>query len=319
MATIRAALVTIAAGAVCIFADVAAAQAYPSKAIRVVTARPGGGSDLTSRLIAQGISGPMGQPVIVDNRGGIIQVEIVAQAPPDGYTLLVSASMWVTPLVQKSVSYDPIRDLEPVTLAVSAPNILVVHPSLPAHSVKDLIALAKARPGELDYGSGTIGSSSHIAAEKFKTMAGISIRQVPYRSAGPAVTALMGGETQLMFATAASVVPLIKTGRLRALGVSSAKPSALTPGIPTIAASGVPGYEAKTFYAVFAPAKTPAAIINRLNREIVRFLKRPEVGRKLLGLGVEVEATSPEEWGAMMKAEIASMRKIVEAAGVRTN
>ena len=319
MLTIRFVAAIIAAGAVFAGAGTAAGQAYPNRTIRIVTSSPGGGSDFTSRLIAQGISGPMGQPVIVENRGGIIPVETVAKAPPDGYTVLLSASMWVAPLFQPDLPYDPIRDFSPITLAVSTPNILVVHPSLPIHSVKDLIALAKSRPGELDYATGTTGSASHVAAEKFKSMAAIKMVRIPYKNAGPAITALIGGHVQLMFATAGSVTPHIKSGRLKALASTSPKPSALLPGMPTIAASGLPGYDANTLFGLFAPAKTPGEIINRLNQEMVRFLGRPETNEKLLSVGVEAEASTPEQWAAMVKSEIAALGKIVKDAGLRAD
>ena len=319
MLTIRFVAAIIAAGAVFAGAGTAAGQAYPNRTIRIVTSSPGGGSDFTSRLIAQGISGPMGQPVIVENRGGIIPVETVAKAPPDGYTVLLSASMWVAPLFQPDLPYDPIRDFSPITLAVSTPNILVVHPSLPIHSVKDLIALAKSRPGELDYATGTTGSASHVAAEKFKAMAAIKMVRIPYKNAGPAITALIGGHVQLMFATAGSVTPHIKSGRLKALASTSPKPSALLPGMPTIAASGLPGYDANTLFGLFAPAKTPGEIINRLNQEMVRFLGRPETNEKLLSVGVEAEASTPEQWAAMVKSEIAALGKIVKDAGLRAD
>jgi tripartite-type tricarboxylate transporter receptor subunit TctC len=295
------------------------AQPYPSKTIRIVTSEPGGGSDFTSRLIAQGISGPMGQAVIVENRGGIIPVETVAKAAPDGHALLLSASMWVTPLFQSDLSYDPIRDFSPVTLAVSTPNILVVHPSLPIRSVKELIALARSRPGDINYATGTTGSASHIAAEKFKSMAAINMVRIPYKNAGPGITALIGGEVQLMFATAGSVSLHIKSGRLRALAATSPKPSALLPGMPTVADSGLPGYDANTLFGMFAPAKTPAEIIGRVNQEVVRFLTRSDTREKLLGLGVEAEASSPEQWAAIVKTEIAVLGKIVRQSGLRAD
>jgi len=304
------------AGTLVLGAETAAAQTYPSKTIRLLTSQPGGGSDFAARVIAQGIAGPLGQPVIVDNRPGIIPVELVAKAAPDGYAMLLSASMWITPLFQSGLSYDPFRDFAPITLAASTPSILVTHPSLPIRSVKELVALAKARPGAIDAATGTTGSGSHIAAEKFSSMGGIKLTRIPYKNAGPAITALIGGEVQLMFATAGSVMPHIKSGRLRGLAVTSPKPSALVPGLPTIAESGLPGYEASTLFGLFAPANTPVPIINRLNQEITRLLARPEVRDKLLGVGVEPEATSAEQWAAIMKAEVAAVAKIVREAGL---
>ena len=297
----------------------ASGQAYPAKTIRIVTSEPGGGSDLTSRLLAQGLTGPLGQPVIVDNRAGVIVVETVAKAPPDGYTILLSASMWLSPLFQPELSFDPVRDFLPIALAVSTPNILVIHPSLPVKSVKDLIALAKSRPGELNYATGTTGSASHIAAEKFKSMAGVNMMRIPYKNAGPGITAWIGGQVQIMFATAGSITPHIKAGKLRPLGVTSPKPSALLPDLPIVAATGLRGYDANTLFGLFAPAKTPADIINRLNQEIVRYLSRAEAREKLLSVGVEPSPSSVEQWAAMVKADMDAVSKIIKSANLRVN
>ncbi len=318
MAKIRFLLLAIAT-AIALLDGTVHGQPYPAKTIRIVTSEPGGATDLTARLIAQGIAGPMGQPVIVENRGGPIVQDTVARAPPDGYTLLTSASMWITPLFQPESSWDPIRHFSPITLATSIPSILVIHPSLSVKSVKELIALAKSRPGELNYGTGTTGSGSHIAAEQFKSMASINMTRIPYKNAGPAVTALIGGQVQLMFATASSVAPHIRSGRLKALAVTSPKPSALFPDMPTMAASGLPGYEARTLVGMFAPARTPPDIINRLNQEVVRLLNRSEVKEKLLGLGVEAEASTPEQWAAIVKSEMTKLSKIIKEAGLRAD
>ena len=292
-------------------------QAFPAKTIRIVTAEPGGGSDLTARLIAQGLSGTIGQQVIVDNRPGVIAVETVAKAPPDGYAILLSASMWVAPLFQPELSYDPVRDFLPVALAASTPNILVIHPSLPVKSVRELIALAKSRPGELNYATGTTGSASHIAAEKFKSMAAVNMARIPYKNAGPAITALIGGQVQIMFATAGSVTPHIKAGKLKPLGVTSPVPSALLPDLPTVAATGLPGYDANTLFGLFAPAKTPADIINRLNQEIARYLNRADTKEKLLSLGVEPTPSTAEQWGTIVKSEMDAVSKIIKASNLR--
>ena len=319
MATTRRVPVIATAVLMILGVGTALSQPYPSKTIRIVTSEPGGGSDLTSRLIAQGIAGPMGQPVIVDNRGGgTVTVETVLKAAPDGYTILLSASMWLAPLFQNR-PYDPFRDFSPISLVASTPNILVVHPSLRVNTVKELIALAKFRPGELDYATGNTGSASYIAAEKFASMAGVKMVRIPFKGAGPAVSALIGGQIQLMFATGNSVTPHIKSGRLRALALTSPRPSALYPELPTVAASGVPGYEANTLFGLFAPAKTSAEIINRLNQEISRMLARAEVKEKLLSIGAEPEGGSPEQWTGTMKTEIAVLSKIVKDSGLRTD
>jgi len=292
-------------------------QNYPNKPIRIVASAAGGSGDFAARLIAQGLSGALSQQVVVDNRGGVIPGEIVSKAPPDGYTLLIdAASFWIGPLLQET-PYDPVKDFAPVTLTDSAPNVLVVNPSLPVKSVKELIALAKARPGELNYGSSSTGSTPHLAAELFNMMAGVKIVRVPFKGSGPAVISLLGGQVQLMFATAGSVAPHVKSGRLRALAVASLQPSALAPGLPTIAASGVPGYEAVAFEGMFAPAKTPVAIIDRLNQEIVRVLNRAEVKERFFNAGVETVGSTPEEFATAIKSNVAKWGKLIKEAGIR--
>jgi tripartite-type tricarboxylate transporter receptor subunit TctC len=289
---------------------------FPSKPIRIITPGAGSSADIASRLIAQGISGPLAQQVIVDNRpNGVIAADAVAKAPPDGYTLLLAGgSFTIGPLLQNT-PFDPVRDFAPITLAVRAPNVLVVHPSLPIKSVKELIALAKARPGELNYASAGSGSSSQLAGELFKSMAGVNIAGVPYKSGTTLMIAVIGGEVQLMFGTGGSVAAHIKSGKLRALAVTSPQPSALTPGLPTVAAT-VPGYEADTTYGIFAPAKTPQAIVNRLNQEIVRLLKSAEAKERLFNSGLEVIASSPEQHAVAMKSEIARLGKVIKDAGI---
>ena len=296
-------------------------QPYPSKPIRIVTAEPGGGSDFVSRLIAQGIAGPLAQQVIIENRGGgaIIPASIVAQAPADGYTMFIgAASFAIWPLIQKA-PYDAVRDFAPIALAATSPNILVVNTAVEAVSVKELIALAKSRPAGLNYASGAAISPAHLAAELFKAMAGVNIVHVPYRGSSPALIDLIAGQVQLMFATSASVSPHIKSGRLRALAVTSAQPSALLPGVPSIAASGVPGYESVTLYGIFAPAKTPAAVIRTLNQEIARLVRKVDVRERLMGVGVEAVGSTPEELGVAIRAEIARLGKVIKDAGIRVD
>jgi len=296
---------------------VSAQDSYPSKVIRIVAPAPGGGSDVLSRLIAPGLASSLGQQVIVDNRGAVAS-EIAAKAAPDGYTLLVNGSpVWLLPLLRASVPWDAVRDFVPITLAVSSPSILVVHPSLPVKSVRELIALAKARPGELNYAAGTMGATPHLAAELFKAMAGVNIVRVAYKGTGPGLIGLISGEVGLMFPNAGSAMPHVKSGRLRALAVTTAQPSALVPGVPTLAASGVPGYESVSPQAVFAPARTPATIINRLNQEIVRVLSTADVKGKLFNTGIEVVGSSPEGLAAKMKSDMARIGKLVKDAGIR--
>ena len=271
-------------------------QAFPNRPIRIITSLPGGGSDFTARLIAQGISGPLGQPVIVENRPSNLTGDFAMKALPDGYTLLVEGnSFWFTPLIQPQ-RYDVLRDFTPVTIALNSPNIIVVHPSVPANSIRELIALAKAKPGQLNYGS-SFGSTSHLAMEMLKSMAGINIVHVPYKGSGPAVNAVIAGEVQFMSASAAAVAPFTKSGKLRALAVTSAKPSAMLPGLPTIA-SAVPGYELELTTGLFASGKPPKAVINRLNQEIVRALNTKEIKEKFFTTGGETVGNTPEEFAA---------------------
>ncbi len=294
-------------------------QLYPSKPVRIVTGGPGSNGDLISRLIAPGMTAALGQQVLVDNRpSGIILGEIVAKAPADGHTLLVTgSSFWLAPFLQSNVPWDPLRDFAPITLAATSPNLIVVHPSLPAKSVKELIALAKARPGELNYASGTTGSTPHLAAELFNAMARVNIVRINYKGAGQAMTDLIGGHVQVMFPNAGGAAPHVKSGRLRAIAVTTAQPSALFPGLPTVAASGLPGYEAEVLNGVFAPAKTPAAIISRLNQEIAPLLNRADVREKLFNSGVEVIAGSPEKLTAAMKNEMNVWGKLIREQGIR--
>ena len=292
-------------------------QTYPGKPVRIVLSQPGGSTDIVGRLIAPGLSGSLGQPVIIENRPGVLAIEIVHKSPPDGYTILFYGSaLWLAPLLRDKVSYDAVRDFIPITLANRVPNVLVVHPSLPVKSVKELIALAKARPGDLDVASGATGSSTHLAAELFKAMAGVNIQRIPYNSATPAVNALIGGQVHLMFASAGTVTSHIKSGRLRAVAVASLEPSALVPGVPTVAAT-VPGYEAAVIQGMWAPAGTPAPIINRLHQEIVRALTAPDIKEKQFIAGLDVTASSPEQFAAVIKADIARMGKVIKDAGIR--
>ena len=298
----------------------AAAPDFPLKPVRIVTSEPGGGLDFASRMIAQGVTGSLGQPVIVENRGGaggLIAIESVVKAQPDGYTLLLYGStIWLVPFLREHAGYDPVKDLTPVIMATNSPNIVVVTPSLPVHSMKELIALAKAKPGALNYGSGALGASSHLSVELFKSMAGVDIVRVPYKGTGPALIGLAAGQVQVMFGTTGGV-PLIKAGKIRALAVTSPKPSALFPDLPTVADSGLPGYQSGSQTAIFAPAKTPAARINRLNREIAHFLLTPDAKVQMANQGVEPVASTPQELAATMKAEMTRLGKVIKDAGIK--
>lgn len=295
------------------------AQDFPAKPVRIVTSDVGGGADVQARLIAQGITPALGQQVIIENRGGgFAPGEAVSRAAPDGYTILYTGSAhWLLPFLRRNVPYDPVADFAPITQSVRAPNLLVAHPSLPVRNVRELIALAKTRPGELNYGSGAPGSSSHLAPELLKYMARIDITRIPYKGVGPALNDLMGGQIQLMFPNAASVTPHVRSGRLRALAVSSKEPSPLAPGVPTVASSGVPGYESVSILGVFAPAKTPDAIVARLNREFVRFLSTPEAKERLFKAGVEAVGSSPQQLAETVRTEMARMGKLIKGLGIR--
>lgn len=294
------------------------AQDYPNKPIRIVTSEAGGGNDVQARLIAQGLSAALGEQVIVENRpSGVIPGEVVSKAAPNGYTLLLyNNTLWIGPLLQNT-PYDMARDFAPITSVTRVPNVLVVNSTLPVKSVAELVALAKAKPGELNYGSSGTGGSNHLAAELFRFMAGINIVRINYKGAGPALTALLAGELQLMFPTAGAVTPHFKAGRVRALAVTSAEPTALFPGVPTVAAV-LPGYESISIYGVFAPAKTPRTIIDKLNQEIVRFLNRSEVKEKFFTAGMEAVGSSPEQFAATVKSEMTRMGKVIKDAGIRT-
>ena len=295
----------------------ASAQTWPSRPIRLVTAAPGGGNDVAARVIAQGLTERLGQQVIVDNRGGAhVPQNTVARAAPDGYTILVqNNTVWLAPLLEKT-AYDHFRELAPITMTARAPNILVVHPSVPVSSVRELIAAAKAAPGRINYASGVVGSSNHVAAELFKAMAGVDLVRIGYKGTGPALIDVMAGQVQLMFATTTSAFGHVKSGKLKALGITSAQPSAAAPGLPTIASAGVPGYVAEAIYGVWSPAKTPASIVNRLNQEIVGVLTTRENRERFLATGAEVVASTPQEFAAEIKAEATRLEKVFRSAGI---
>ncbi|MBI3938375.1 MAG: tripartite tricarboxylate transporter substrate binding protein [Betaproteobacteria bacterium] len=307
----------VAAGTMAFGTGLVSGLDYPTKPVRIITSGVGSGADLLVRLIAQAISGPLGQPVVVENRGGLIGIETVAKAPPDGYTVLLQGNViWLLPLMQ-DVSYNPARDLSPVTLAGKTPQVIVVHPSLPATSIKELIALVKARPGEFNYAAAAPGNLSHLAGELFNAMAGVSMVRVTYKSAGATLAALMGREVQVSFPVAGAALPHLKSGKLKALAVASAQPSVLAPGLPTAAVSGLPGYEAETIFGMFVPAGTPPAIIDRLNKEIARFLDTADARERMLKAGIEVRGTSTEQAAARIKSDLRLWGKVIKEAGIR--
>ncbi len=294
-------------------------QNFPNKTIRIVPTEPGSTSDFLARLIAQGITAGLGRQVIVENRGGgLLASDVVLRAAPDGASIVLNgSSMWLAPPMRDDVPYDAVKDFLPITLAASAPSVLVVHPTLPVRSIAELIALAKAKPGDLNYGSGSTGAPSHLAMELFKSMAGINIVRIPYKGTSPAINALLGGQVQLMVVPPTAVVGHIKSGKLRALAVTSPKPSVLTPGLPTVAAEGLSGFEVMGPFGLLAPARTPAALIYRLNQEMVQVVNRAEERQRLFNVGVESIGSSPEEFAAAINADILKWGQLIKAAGIR--
>ena len=297
----------------------AVAQEYPSRVIRLVTSEAGGGSDLAARILTPLLSGNLGQPVVVENRGGgVIAGEVVAKAPPDGHTLLVYGNtFWLLPLMRANVSYDPVRDFLPVSLMAMTPSVLVIHPSMPVNSVSALIALAGSKPGVLNYASAAPGTTSQLGAELFKSMTGINIVRLGFKGAPSAMNALLTGEAHVMFAIVASAVANAKAGRVRALAVTSARRTALAPDFPTMGEAGLPGFEVTFTPGLFAPAGTPAPIIDRLNREIARLIERPEIRERYLSVGMEALGYSPDIFAAAIKREMAVIGKLVKSAGIR--
>ncbi len=301
----------------------AAADAYPAKPIRLVVAfPPGGGTDIIARSIAHKLAERFAQQVVVDNRpgaGGNIGTDIVAKSAPDGYTILMGSAgpLAINASLFAKMPFDPIKDLAPVTLAASTPNVLVVHPSLPARTVKELIALARAKPGEINFASSGHGTPAHLAGELFNSMAGVKLVHIPYKGAAPALADLLGGQVQIMFSTMPPALPHVKDGKLRALAVTSRKRSPATPELPTMDEAALPGFEAITWHGVVVPAGTPAAIIARLNREIVAILHLPEVVERLSGQGAEALGSTPEEFAAYIKSESAKWAKVVRESGAK--
>ena len=298
------------------------AQIYPSRPIRwIVPFTAGGPGDGVLRIIAPKLSEVLGQQVVVDNRGGangIVGTEVVKHAAPDGYTLLLaSAAFSINATLYPNLPYDSTNDFAPVSTICFGPGLLVVHPSLPVKTLADLIALAKAKPGSLSYASSGTGAPSHLAIELIKTMTGIDMVHVPYRSMAPGITELLGGHVQLSIPTISVAVPHVKAGKLRALGVTSAQRSPAMPEVPTIAEVGLPGYEASNWYAVLAPARTPAEIVGKINTELNRILQMADVRDRLAFLGLDARGMTPDEFGTFMKTEIAKWAKVIKFSKAR--
>jgi tripartite-type tricarboxylate transporter receptor subunit TctC len=299
------------------------AAQWPERPIRMLVGfAPGGGTDATARAIAPRLSASLGQQIIVDNRPGAtgnIATDIVAKSTPDGYTILMGtiAALAINPSLYDKLPFDPVKDLAPVTRAVDSTNVLVVHPSVAAKSVKDLVALAKSKP--LNAGSSGVGGAGHLALELFNLQTGTKITHVPYKGGGPAMIDLLGGNIHLIFATAASAVGHIKSGKIRALAVTTAKRAPLVPDLPTMAETGLKGFEANNWYGIVVPAKTPRAIINRLNKDVAAALTSPDVKELLFKQGLDVAPDTPEQFGAYIKSELSKWAKVVKAAGLKAN
>lgn len=306
-----------------VLAGNASAQTYPSKPIRIVVPfAAGGGVDFTARIVGQKLGTALGQPVVADNRtgaSGAIGTEIVAKAPPDGYTLLLGSAgpLAILPGISARLPFDPVASFAPITQVSSMPFVLVVHPSLPVKSVQDLIALARARPGQLNFGSPGSGSTTHLAGELLKALAKIDIVHVPYKGVAPALADLLAGQMQLMSGDLSSVMPQVKAGRLRALAVTGVKRSALAPDLPTIAEAGVPGYEASGWFGVLAPAATPGEIVSRLNAVIVKGIMDADTRERLGALGGDVVGSTPAEFAARLRDDLAKWGQLIKAIGLK--
>jgi tripartite-type tricarboxylate transporter receptor subunit TctC len=302
-------------------APAAEAERYPVKPIRIVVPfTPGGSNDLLGRVIAQKFTEAWGQPAIIDNRpggGSTIGIEVVVRAAPDGYTLLTTSGGIAINVSLYKLSFNPVTDLTPVALLAQMPYLLTVNPSLPAKSVQDLIKLAKAQPGKLVYSTSGAGTSSHLTMEMFKSAAKLDMLHVPYKGGAPSVTAVMSGEAQMTFNVITGTLPYVKSGKMRAIGVSSAKRAEVAPEIPTIAESGLPGFEVLAWYNMFAPAKTPRPIVNRINGEINRMLQLPDVRERFRALGVSPLSGTPEDLGKLLKSEIVRYGKLIKETGIK--
>jgi tripartite-type tricarboxylate transporter receptor subunit TctC len=295
--------------------------AYPVKSIRIIVPfPPGGGTDKLARMLASRFTTTLGQPVVVDNRGGaggVVGTEMVAKSPPDGHTLLfVTSAFAMGAGLRDKLPYDPIRDFAPVTIAAVSPSLLIVHPSLPVNTVKELLAFARANPGRLNYGSTGAGAPYHIATEMLKSMGGVDIAHVPYKGAGPAIVAALSGEVTMLIGNIISALPLARSGRMRALGVTTPKRTPLAPEIPTIHEAGLPGYEFVTWFGLLAPGATPAAVVQRLHGEVQQAIKTPEFRAALLADGAEPNGIPPEQYAAVIKADIQRYSQLAKKMGL---
>lgn len=311
-------------GALVLMAGLAAAQSYPAGPVRVIVPfPPGGGVDGAGRLVSQKLTEALGKQFVVDNRpgaNGMIGSELAAKSPKDGYTLMVNGANFVTtPSLYAKVTYDPVKDFEPVSLVALAPNVLVVHPSLPAKSVKELVALARARPGQVNFAGSGSGSTPHLAAELFNTLAKVKMIHVPYRGTGPAIMGLMSGEASVMFMPTTNAVPLVKAGRLRALAVTSRGRVPAMPDLPTVSESGLKGYESSQWYGVLAPAGTPVDVLGLLNSHIVRIMHAPDMQQRMTSEGLVADGSTREQFAAHIRSETAKWAKVIKQSGAKVD
>jgi tripartite-type tricarboxylate transporter receptor subunit TctC len=301
----------------------APAAAWPTRPVRMIVAfAPGGGTDIIGRIVGARLSERIGQPVVIDNRGGAggnIGTELAARAPADGYTLLMGnvAPNAINVSLYRSLAFDPVKDFAPIALAAITPNLLVVHPGVPAQSVKELIVLARSKPGALNFPSAGNGTSSHLAGELFKSLAGVDLTHIPYKGGGPALTDLLSGNVQVYFSTTPAGLPHVRSGRLRGLAVTTTRRSAAAPELPTIAEAALPGYEASTWYGLLAPAGAPDALVGRINREVVAVLRQPEMTERLVAQGFEPAPGTPEQFARHIRDEIAKWARVIATAGLR--
>jgi tripartite-type tricarboxylate transporter receptor subunit TctC len=316
------AIITITAAMLFGSAGGASAQPFPTKPIRIIVPFPAGGTtDVFARMISQKLSENLKQQVLVDNRAGasgMIGTEMVVKAPPDGYTLMITATHHaINPSLYKKLPYDTLKDLVAITLVATSPNVLVAHPTFPPNTIQELIALARAKPGQLNFASTGIGGANHLSGELFKSMAGIDIVHIPYKGAAPAMNDLLAGHVSLMFDTIGIELPYVKAGKLKALAVTTAKRTTIAPDIPTIAESGLPGYEAVSWFGMYGPAGMPKEILTRINTEVAKVLHSPDIQKRFIDYGAEAIGNSPEQFAVYLKSEMAKWAKVVKDCGVQ--
>ena len=322
LAAVRFVIVGTCAIATALVSAAAMAASFPERPVRfVVASSPGGALDVLARLTGPRLTEKWGQPVVVDNRagaGGVIGTEIISSSNPDGYNILVIAQGFTAnPFLYKKLPYRTPQDFAPITILATGPNVLVVHPSVNVNSVKELVALAKSQPGKLNYATSGVGAASHLSVEMFKRMSGVDMVHIPYKGAGAATAAVVGGQVQMLFTSTGAAMPHIRSGRLKALGVTTAKRSAVLPEVPTIAETGFPGFQVDGWYALIAPVGTPKAVVDKIYRDIADVLKNPDVATRIQSFGLEPNGLSPHEFSGYIRAELKKWGKVIKEAGIK--